>query len=123
MYIFGLQNGRSLHSFFLFLFKVAIVTGGNTGLGKEIVRHLALRNAKVYMASRTESRALDAIRGLKEDHPELEKKNGEIIFLQIDLTSLESCQAAARTFLEKEERLDILSTTCFFARIRLSWSC
>ncbi|KDQ21285.1 hypothetical protein BOTBODRAFT_197762 [Botryobasidium botryosum FD-172 SS1] len=87
--------------------KVAIVTGGNTGLGKEIVRQLAKRGAKVYMASRTESRALSAIEELENDHPEIKSKAG-IVFLQLDLTSLASCQAAAKQFLEKETRLDIL---------------
>jgi len=87
--------------------KVAIVTGGNTVLGKEVVRHLALHNAKVYMATRTESRALSSIEELEKDHPEF-KERAAIVFLQIDLTSLVSCQTAARAFLEKEERLDML---------------
>lgn len=95
------------------LVQVAIVTGGNTGIGKEIVRHLALNNAKVYMASRTESRALAAIKELESEHPELAQKPG-IAFLQLDLSSLESSQTAAQTFLEKEERLDILSGSCYF---------
>lgn len=88
--------------------QVAIVTGGNNGLGKESVRQLALHGAKVYMASRTESRAIECIDELERDHPELHGKS-RIIFLKLDLTSLESCQRAAKEFLEKEERLDILS--------------
>ncbi|RPB25726.1 NAD(P)-binding protein [Terfezia boudieri ATCC MYA-4762] len=36
--------------------KVAIVTGGNAGLGKNSVLEFARHGAKVYMASRTESR-------------------------------------------------------------------
>jgi NAD(P)-dependent dehydrogenase (short-subunit alcohol dehydrogenase family) len=84
------------------------VTGGNTGIGRENVRQLAVHGAKVYMASRTKSRALAAIEELCKEHPEIAEKGG-IIFLQLDLTSLESCQKAARDFLEKEERLDILS--------------
>jgi NAD(P)-dependent dehydrogenase (short-subunit alcohol dehydrogenase family) len=96
--------------------QVVIVTGGNTGLGKEMVRQFALHNAKVYMASRTESRALAAIEDLKKDHPELADKP-EITFLHLDLASLESSMAAARSFLEKEERLDILGMHPVFAPV------
>ena len=71
------------------------------------MRHLALNNAKVYMASRTESRALGAIEDMKKDNPEIEGKAG-MHFLELDLMDLKSCQAAAREFLAKESRLDIL---------------
>lgn len=39
--------------------KVIIVTGANTGIGKETVRELAKRNAKVYMACRDLKRCED----------------------------------------------------------------
>ena len=85
--------------------KVAIVTGGNTGLGKECIKQLALHNAKVYLASRTESRARTAIEELTNTHRALE---GRIVFLKLDLTDLRGCQRAAQEFLAKESRLDIL---------------
>lgn len=84
------------------------MTGGNTGLGKELVRQLAKHGAKVYMASRTESRARAAIDELTKEHPEIKEKTG-IEYLKLDLTDLKSCQEAAKTFLAKEQRLDILS--------------
>lgn len=84
------------------------MTGGNTGLGKELVRQLAKHGAKVYMASRTESRARAAIDELTKEHPEIKEKAG-IEYLKLDLTDLKSCQDAAKTFLSKEKRLDILS--------------
>ena len=37
--------------------KVVIVTGGNAGLGRESVKHLAAHGAKVYLAARNESTA------------------------------------------------------------------
>ncbi|GMS87466.1 hypothetical protein PENTCL1PPCAC_9641, partial [Pristionchus entomophagus] len=40
--------------------KVAVVTGGNTGIGLETVKELNLRGAKVYMLCRSEQRAADA---------------------------------------------------------------
>lgn len=76
------------------------------------VRHLALNNAKLYMASRTEARAVSAIKQLESEHPELVEKAG-IFFLRLELSILESCQAAARSFLEKEARLDMLSALRF----------
>lgn len=85
--------------------KVAIITGGNTGLGKECVKQLALHNAKVYLASRTESRARAAIKELTKAHKALE---GRIVFLRLDLADLKGCQQAAQEFLAKENRLDIL---------------
>ena len=61
------------------------------------------------MASRTESRARDAIAELTKEHPEIAQKGGSIAFSKLDLTDLASCQAAAKEFLSKEKRLDILS--------------
>ncbi len=43
--------------------KVAIVTGGNTGIGYELVKGLAEMGAHTIMASRSEERAT-AVRGL-----------------------------------------------------------
>ncbi len=91
--------------------KVAVVTGGNTGIGKEIVRELALHNARVvYMASRTESRALAAIEEMKT-RDEAIKKADNVKFLKLDLADLKSCREAANAILEKEDRLDILSAS------------
>lgn len=70
------------------------------------------------MASRTEARARDAIKELYGEHPEIAsaaKQGGGIEFLPLDLCNLASCQAAAKIFLEKENRLDILSKHRFFS--------
>ncbi|KAF7359227.1 hypothetical protein MSAN_01264800 [Mycena sanguinolenta] len=83
--------------------RVAIVTGGNTGLGYTTVLELARHGAKVYMASRTQSTADAAIAAIKSDVP-----FAQIEFLAFDLTSLSAARAAAKQLLEKEERLDIL---------------
>ncbi|KAH9812023.1 hypothetical protein DFH28DRAFT_1130264 [Melampsora americana] len=83
--------------------RVAIVTGGNTGIGLIACIELARRGAKVYMASRTESRAKTAIAKIKQEVPE-----ADIEFLYFDLTILSSAKKAANEFLAKEDRLDIL---------------
>ncbi|EJF65172.1 NAD(P)-binding protein [Dichomitus squalens LYAD-421 SS1] len=82
--------------------KVMIVTGGNTGIGKETVKALLSHGAKVYMAARNETKAQAAI-------AELCRETGrEAIFLRLDLADLQSVKAAAREFLSKESKLDVL---------------
>lgn len=72
--------------------KVVIVTGGNAGVGKETVYALLRKNAKVYMASRSRSRAEPAI-------AELKKSTGkEAIYLELDLASLVSIKRAVQEF-------------------------
>lgn len=83
--------------------RIAIVTGGNGGLGYASCLELARRGAKVYMASRTASRAKAAILKIKEEVPE-----AQIEFLYFDLTILSSAKKAASEFMKKENRLDIL---------------
>ncbi|KAG8689212.1 hypothetical protein FRC11_003736 [Ceratobasidium sp. 423] len=41
--------------------QVIIVTGGNAGIGKETCEALLNKNAKVYLAARSKSRAGEAI--------------------------------------------------------------
>ncbi|KAJ3829618.1 short chain dehydrogenase [Lentinula raphanica] len=86
--------------------RVAIVTGGNTGLGYITVRELARKGARVYMLSRTDTRAFAAMDKIKgELGPEL---NPQVEYINFDLLSLNSAKKAADTFLQKEKRLDIL---------------
>lgn len=83
--------------------KVAIVTGGNAGLGKISVTEFARHGAKVYMASRTESKARQSIEEIRTQVP-----NAQIEFLHLDLGSLQSVKQAADEFLSKESQLHIL---------------
>ena len=94
--------------------KVAIVTGGSSGLGKEIVKQLALRGATVYMAARNEGNAKKAIEELEKVVKSSAARGGtysegKIVFLKLDLCDLKGCIEAAKVFLSKEDRLDILS--------------
>jgi len=84
--------------------KVAIVTGGNTGIGYGTVQFLALKGAKVYIAARNEQRALDAIRQLEEEG----LGDGSVEWLKLDLSHPRLVKRSAEEFLEKETRLDIL---------------
>ncbi|KAH8099800.1 NAD-binding protein [Cristinia sonorae] len=82
--------------------KVIIVTGGNSGIGKETIRAFLTRNARVYMASRNEDKANAAIQELKTD------TGKEAIFLPLDLANLKSVRHAAEEFMSKEKQLHIL---------------
>ncbi|KAG8893071.1 hypothetical protein FRB99_002213 [Tulasnella sp. 403] len=82
--------------------KVVVVTGGNTGIGKETIKALLLKNAKVYMASRSKAKAEQAIADLKQ------ATGKEAIFLELDLASLDKITRAANEFKSKEPALHIL---------------
>ncbi|KAJ3847226.1 short chain dehydrogenase [Lentinula lateritia] len=86
--------------------RVAIVTGGNTGLGYITVRELARNGARVYMLSRTESRALAAIEKIKTELGS--ELNPEIEYINFNLLSLKSAKKAAEEYMQREQRLDIL---------------
>jgi NAD(P)-dependent dehydrogenase (short-subunit alcohol dehydrogenase family) len=77
---------------------------GNTGLGKETVLQLAKHNPKeIFLAARTPSKAEAAIEDIKKSVP-----NGNITFIQLDLTSLQSVKTAAEEFKSRSDRLDVL---------------
>ncbi|KAI6169778.1 hypothetical protein EDD17DRAFT_1463378 [Pisolithus thermaeus] len=83
--------------------KVALVTGGNAGIGYATVEHLARKGAKVYMASRTKEKAEAAIAKLKAAGLE------RVVWLELDLSDPRNAKTAAQEFTNKENRLDILS--------------
>ncbi|CAG7930577.1 unnamed protein product [Penicillium olsonii] len=85
--------------------QVIIVTGGNAGLGFETIRQLSHHNPDtIYLAARSRPKAEEAIADLKEKNP----KYTNIRFLELDLASFKSVEAAAAEFLSQQSRLDIL---------------
>jgi len=84
--------------------KVIIVTGGNNGIGKETVLRLAKHNpAQIFLCSRDVGKAEAAIKDIQAQHP-----TKAIKVLQLDLASFQSVSAAAKSFSEQSDRLDIL---------------
>jgi NAD(P)-dependent dehydrogenase (short-subunit alcohol dehydrogenase family) len=77
---------------------------GNSGIGFETAKQLALRNARVYIASRSHERVSDAIYQMNQSAG----RNLDLNFLQMDLQDLKSVHAAAASFMHRETRLDIL---------------
>ncbi|KAF4452205.1 short-chain dehydrogenase [Fusarium austroafricanum] len=87
--------------------RVFIVTGGNAGVGYELVKMLYGTGATIYMTSRSKERAEDAINKITKATP-APTNPGTIKFLHLDLNDLENVKLAAQTFAQQENRLDVL---------------
>ncbi|ELU06042.1 hypothetical protein CAPTEDRAFT_188568 [Capitella teleta] len=85
--------------------KVVIVTGANTGIGKETALDLVNRGAKVYMACRSMARGNAAAADIKK----LSKTGDDrVVVRELNLGSLASVRAFAKKFKSEESKLDIL---------------
>ncbi|KAJ7150178.1 NAD(P)-binding protein [Mycena filopes] len=82
--------------------QVMIVTGGNSGVGKETVKALLQHDAKVYIAARNREKVQAAIDELEE----MTGKRAE--FLPLDLADLHAVKRGAEEFARYETRLDVL---------------
>ncbi|TQS32900.1 hypothetical protein Golomagni_06772, partial [Golovinomyces magnicellulatus] len=75
--------------------KVYIVTGSNTGVGREVASILYSKNAKVYMAARSEDKANKAIDDIQTAWP---KSTGSLVFQPLDLADLSTIKNSAEQF-------------------------
>lgn len=82
------------------------MTGGNSGVGYETVIALLQKNAKVYIAGRSEQRVTDAIAQMKRDHPDIAQTTPH--FMQLDLGDLRSIEAFAQNFMKTVGYVDML---------------
>ncbi|KAJ3527929.1 hypothetical protein NM208_g10466 [Fusarium decemcellulare] len=87
--------------------KVFIVTGGNSGVGFELCKILYTTGATVYMTSRSEERATQAIKQITCSEPS-PSAPGVLKFLHLDLNDLESVKASTAAFAAQETRLNVL---------------
>lgn len=90
--------------------KVVIITGCNTGIGKEIVMDLAERGGKIFMACRNYEKCEKA-------RLEIIQKTGNknIFNRKLDLSSFPSIRDFSEDFIREENRLDILINNAGYA--------
>jgi 2-dehydro-3-deoxy-D-gluconate 5-dehydrogenase len=81
--------------------RVAIVTGGNGGIGLGMACGLAAAGASVVVAGRDEAKSRAAV-------GELEGLGAKALALAVDVTSQDSCRALVEQSVEQLGRLDIL---------------
>lgn len=81
--------------------QVALVTGGNRGIGYELVKQLALKGFKVILASRDPEMGHEAVQKLMDS-------NLDVSFVEIDVDNQESIGQAAITVNKRFGRLGVL---------------
>ncbi|MBS0985410.1 MULTISPECIES: SDR family oxidoreductase [Acetobacter] len=83
--------------------RVALVTGGNSGLGFETACGLAKRGAKLLLPVRNPAKGEEALKALSQRCPGVQAQ-----LLQLDLASLASVKACADSVFNHTEQLDFL---------------
>jgi len=82
--------------------KVAIVTGGNGGIGKAIARGLASMGANIVIAARNEAKTAQAVSDIQKEF------GTRVIGVKVDLRQEEQIKNLAAKALEAFGRIDIL---------------
>ncbi|MEQ2197707.1 hypothetical protein XENOCAPTIV_002229 [Xenoophorus captivus] len=83
--------------------KTVLITGGNSGTGKETAVALATRGARVIIACRDPEKAEKAVREIK-----VQSRSFNVFHMELDLANLRSVSEFCKTFLHKEKSLHIL---------------
>lgn len=90
-----------------------VVTGANTGIGKETVRVLARRGASVVLACRSADKTNAVIDELRR-----ETGNDRLEFASLDLASLASVRACAAELLRRDRPIHVLINNAGLASVR-----
>lgn len=83
--------------------KTVIVTGGNSGLGFEAVKALALKGAQVIMACRSVSKGEEAKKQIAKFIPK-----ADVTVMELDLTDMNSIKSFVAKFKQNHTKLDVL---------------
>ncbi|KAI0164277.1 hypothetical protein GGR52DRAFT_559091 [Hypoxylon sp. FL1284] len=85
--------------------KVFFITGGASGIGFELVKILYSKNARVYIAGRSQAKAEQAINDIQTAAST--PTTGSLHFLHLELDDLSSIKATADAFKAKESKLHV----------------
>jgi retinol dehydrogenase 12 len=83
--------------------QVAVITGGNSGIGKETAAALADMGAQVIIAARNPKKAAAAIAEIEKRVPD-----AKVEHIPLDLASFASVRAFADSFTSRFDHLDVL---------------
>jgi NAD(P)-dependent dehydrogenase (short-subunit alcohol dehydrogenase family) len=83
--------------------KIILITGANSGIGKETTRALAKKGAVIVMACRNLNKANPVCEAIK-----LESGNEKIEVMQLDLASVSSIKEFINQFCQKYQQLNVL---------------
>lgn len=83
--------------------QTVIITGANTGIGKETALDMAKRGARVVLACRDLSKANTTAEQIRK-----QTGNGNVVVERLDLASLESVRDFCQKINNQENRIDIL---------------
>ncbi|XP_047062975.1 short-chain dehydrogenase/reductase 2b-like [Lolium rigidum] len=85
--------------------RIAVVTGGNKGVGLETCRQLASRGLRVVLTARNEARGLEAVEGVRRSGG---GGQSDVVFHQLDVTDPASVGRLADFVKNQFGKLDIL---------------
>ncbi|XP_037535353.1 retinol dehydrogenase 13-like [Nematolebias whitei] len=83
--------------------KTVLITGANTGIGKETAMDMTQRGARVILACRDMTKARIAAEEIRQ-----KSGNGNVMVKKLDLASLQSVRDLAKDVQENKDRLDVL---------------
>lgn len=81
--------------------KIAIITGGNSGIGRATARLFCREGAKVVIAARRAEKNRETVE-------EITTEGGEIMAIQADVSKKEDCKRIVEETIKKYGRIDIL---------------
>ncbi|KAB7495488.1 Retinol dehydrogenase 13, partial [Armadillidium nasatum] len=93
--------------------KTIVITGGNTGIGKETARELAKRGGKVVILCR------NVVKGNVAAEEIQKETNSPVDVYEVDLTDLQSIRKCAEDLKETQPKIDILINNAEYGNLPL----